>query len=271
MSASDSARLFDAHFHAGFLRDPESFVAQASARGLGACCMSVLPDDAAALAQAVLGAPFFVVANGFHPFWAYCERSYDSREIEQVASGSFVGEIGLDFGAAHVPTKDVQLRLFERIARACGDLGGRVLSVHAVRSSAQAIDILERCGCFDTCTVVFHWFSGTSEDLRRASTLGALFSVGPRMLATRRGRAYASSVPETRLLVETDDPALDRAQGDMRIDGRDRPFPYERSVAYEVEEWEARLRGAYEHLSRVRGKDMNPILAETVERVFLSL
>ncbi|MCI8468231.1 MAG: hypothetical protein HFJ75_01800 [Eggerthellaceae bacterium] len=55
--------------------------------------------------------------------------------------------------------------------------------------------------------VIFHWFSGTSQELARARDLGCFFSVGPRMLATRRGRAYAHDLPLDRLVLETDAPS----------------------------------------------------------------
>ena len=51
------------------------------------------------------------------------------------------------------------------------------------------------------------WFSGASDDLHRAIKLGCFFSVGPRMLASRRGREYARQIPVSQLLLETDMPA----------------------------------------------------------------
>lgn len=55
--------------------------------------------------------------------------------------------------------------------------------------------------------MIFHWFSGASDDLHRAIKLGCFFSVGPRMLASRRGREYARQIPVSQLLLETDMPA----------------------------------------------------------------
>ena len=56
------------------------------------------------------------------------------------------------------------------------------------------------------CRCVMHWFSGSSDELGRALRLGCSFSVGERMLATRRGREYARQLPAARLLLETDLP-----------------------------------------------------------------
>lgn len=38
--------------------------------------------------------------------------------------------------------------------------------------------------------------------------MGCWFSVGERMLATKRGRAYVQSIPSDRLLLETDAPPV---------------------------------------------------------------
>lgn len=84
---------------------------------------------------------------------------------------------------------------------------GRVVSIHAVHAATEALDILERHGLPAHATCIFHWFSGSGEDLNRLRALGCLVSVNECMLATRRGRAYARQLPEDALLLETDAPA----------------------------------------------------------------
>ena len=53
---------------------------------------------------------------------------------------------------------------------------------------------------------IFHWFSGSSAQLKRARDLGCFFSVNAFMLQTKRGREYAKAIPLDRLLIETDLP-----------------------------------------------------------------
>ena len=72
-------------------------------------------------------------------------------------------------------------------------------------------DILERTGvagadAHPTTSVIFHWFSGSSEEFARARRLGCYFSVSEHMLKSKRGREYARQLPEGRLLLETDAP-----------------------------------------------------------------
>ena len=81
-----------------------------------------------------------------------------------------------------------------------------VLSLHAVRSADAVLDLLEKHHACERSHAILHWFSGTSDDLARARRMGCLFSVNPRMLATRKGREYARQIPLAQLLLETDLP-----------------------------------------------------------------
>ena len=69
------------------------------------------------------------------------------------------------------------------------------------------LDLLQEANTLARHRVILHWFSGTSDDLNRAVAAGCYFSVGPRMLASRRGREYARQIPLDRLLLETDMPS----------------------------------------------------------------
>lgn len=86
------------------------------------------------------------------------------------------------------------------------DTTPKVISLHAVRAASDVLDALTRAGALKQHACVFHWFSGTSDELVRAVRAGCFFSVGPRMLKTKRGRAYARAIPARQLLLETDAP-----------------------------------------------------------------
>ena len=86
-----------------------------------------------------------------------------------------------------------------------------MISIHAVRSAGAVLDVLESHGLLipnpNSPAIIFHWFSGTSDELARARNAGCNFSVNERMLASKRGREYARQIPLDRLLLETDAPA----------------------------------------------------------------
>lgn len=136
-----------------------------------------------------------------------CETSLEEQlaQFENLLDKTqLVGEVGLDFSPKHIDTRKAQTEAFTRIASLCANHPGKILSLHAVDSSTEVLDILEKTGCLDACTCIFHWFSGSSEDLIRARDAGCLFSMGRQMLASRRGSSYILSVDWDHILIETD-------------------------------------------------------------------
>lgn len=196
--------LFDAHAHLNWFEDPAEAAARSQELGVSALCCTVSPEEYKQARALLSKCPNVRVAAGLHP-WFVDEATDADDASEAIGRSAWVGEVGLDFGAKHAYAKKDQLRVFEAICEACSD-GGKTLSLHSVRSAGAVLDVLEKTGAIDTCRCVFHWFSGTSEELARAKAAGCWFSVGERMLGTRRGREYARQVPTSKLLLETDLP-----------------------------------------------------------------
>ena len=107
----------------------------------------------------------------------------------------------------------MQTQVFERLCQTLSQrpLPDRVLSIHAVRAAGTVLDVLESHGLLipnpNSPAIIFHWFSGTSDELIRARNAGCYFSVNERMLASKRGREYVRQIPLDHLLLETDAPA----------------------------------------------------------------
>ncbi len=210
--------LFDMHCHLGFCNDAAQAASELAACGVGAFSNTVTPAEFVAHKAALSGMPDVRVGVGLHPWWvdedgagATCGATCGLDELRRlVATNRFVGEVGLDFSPRHVATREAQLQVFETVARTCAEAGGKVLSIHAVRAVDDVLDALEDAGALAEASgnaCVIHWFSGTSDQLTRARRAGCLFSVNPRMLTSKRGRAYAQVVPADHLLLETDEPA----------------------------------------------------------------
>ena len=217
---------FDMHCHLDFASNGADAVSEMDARDIGAFAVSVLPVAGAlnsleGSAQAVQsagsqeeGASLVRWGVGLHPWWIARGLADDSTVdalVEMVGRTTFVGEVGLDFGKTHGQSEENrarQIEAFTRIAHACAQHGGKVLSIHAVASAPDVWRILTDAGVVDTCTCIFHWYSGDSETLHAAVKAGCLFSVGSFMLETKRGREYARQIPAGQLLFETDYPAL---------------------------------------------------------------
>jgi TatD DNase family protein len=94
--------------------------------------------------------------------------------------------------------------VFEHVLAKCRAAGGRIMSLHSRHASAAVLDYLEKFS--EAGTPVLHWFSGSFRDLERAINLGCWFSIGPAMLASKKGRALAARMPRERVLTESDGP-----------------------------------------------------------------
>ena len=207
--------LWDMHVHLDFMQDCAQVAASAAELGLGLFATTVTPAGYQRTAHTLSEAPNVRVGVGLHPWWVADGRctEEDTHEAAALAADTrYVGEIGLDLSPSHVPdgSLDAQVSALECLAAACtagSDARVRkVLSLHSVRAAGLTLDVLERTGTLPTCHCIFHWFSGTSDELHRAVKAGCWFSVNEMMLRTRRGREYARQLPESRLLLETDLP-----------------------------------------------------------------
>ena len=239
--------LFDMHCHLDFLADAAGFAQAACERGLSFFSATVTPDGYRGACAALGECPNVRVGAGLHPWWVHDGRCGmdDAAQLAQlVRETRFIGEIGLDFGKRCAPSRERQVAAFELVAQACAHEGGRLLTVHAVRSADCVLDILERTGCLANNQVIFHWYSDTSDALWRAVRAGCYFSVNARMLATKRGREYARIIPQDRLLLETD-------------------LPPEEDTAFTLDAWEADLRDALSHLTAIRQAEIAPTIVAT--------
>lgn len=220
---------YDMHCHLDFAPDPAAAARALAGEGVAALSCTVTPTGYEAARTALAAAPNVRVGLGLHPWWvpalddfaAGAEGNDPTMSVpasaadlvaifeRHAAHERFLAEVGLDFSPRHIDAREAQLAAFARIA-ACAATGGKVLSLHAVRAATQALDALEAAGALAPdagSTCIFHWFSGTSDELARAVRAGAFFSVNLHMLDAKRGRAYVRAIPTDRLLLETDGPA----------------------------------------------------------------
>ena len=238
--------MHDAHVHLDFMANGKQVAADAAAVGTLLFANTVTPGGFVSARARFDTCENVSVGWGMHPWWVDAQAELSLPPIP--AETRFVGEVGLDFGTRHAASRDIQIRVFERIARQCAEQGGKVLSIHSVRAAREVLDMLESCGTLETCTCVFHWYTGPSDQLKRAIDAGCLFSVGPRMLATGKGREYVKAIPATRLLLETDAPP---SQGD----------------SFAFAELHDLLASAAHGVARIKGESAIETIAETAARL----
>ena len=195
---------------------PDAVADEATALGLGLFDCGVDPRDFASAHGRTRRLPTVIKGIGLHPWWladGRCGPAEVNLLCEVAAQERYIGEVGLDFSARFAGSEPLQIQALNRLCDALMQhpLTGRVISIHAVRSAGAVLDVLESHGLLipnpDSPAIIFHWFSGTSNELARARNANCYFSVNERMLATKRGREYARQIPLDRLLLETDAPA----------------------------------------------------------------
>ena len=216
---------FDAHCHLDLMADPNTVAREAAAMGLGLFDCGVDPRDFATANKRASTSPYIIAGVGLHPWWiadGRCGAAEVNLLCELASRERFIGEIGLDFSSRFAGTEGIQTQAFERLCQTLSrhPLPNRALSIHAVRAAGAAMDILESNGLLDRSTnsptIIFHWFSGTSDEFNRARSAGCYFSINERMLTIKRGREYARQIPLDRLLLETDAPAEPSAETTAR-------------------------------------------------------
>ena len=206
----ESREFFDAHAHMSFAPDVASFASWFTERFAGAFSTTVSPADYRFAQQTLVSFPKIKVGVGAHPWWVAQGKISDEDKAllpGLVANARYIGEVGLDFGknglaksvfATDEQTKQVQIEVLRTIFAAA--------KKSPVRGADVIMDMLEKYELLEDNTIIFHWFSGSSAQLKRARELGCFFSVNAFMLQTKRGREYAKAIPLDRLLIETDLP-----------------------------------------------------------------
>lgn len=218
-------QLFDAHCHLDLMAHPDAVADEATALGMGLFDCGVDPRDFARAKKRACNRSNIFAGIGLHPWWladGRCGTAEVDLLCELATRERFISEVGLDFSSRFAGTEGIQTQAFERLCQTLSQcpLAGRVLSIHAVRAAGATLDILESNGLLkdtpNSPTIIFHWFSGTSDELARARNASCFFSINERMLVTKRGREYARQIPLNRLLLETDAPAEPDAEASAR-------------------------------------------------------
>ncbi|RHL38384.1 TatD family deoxyribonuclease [Collinsella sp. AF37-9] len=209
-------QLIDAHCHLDLMAHPDAVADEATALGLGLFDCGVDPRDFSAANERAHRQPGIIAGIGLHPWWLADGRC-GTAEIDLLCKIApqerYIGEVGLDFSPRFADTEGIQTQAFDRLCQTLSQypLPGRVLSIHAIRAAGAILNILESHSLLEDTpsspVIIFHWFSGTSDELVRARNAGCYFSVNERMLTTKCGHEYARQIPLGHLLLETDAPS----------------------------------------------------------------
>lgn len=213
MSDHISSEWVDFHCHLDLYPDFEAAIVKVEAAHVYTLTVTTTPKAWPRNHELTRGMRYVRAALGLHP-QLVAERVGELALWERYLSETrYVGEVGLDAGPRFYKSLDTQKQVFRAILERCATAGGKILTVHSVRSVPAVLEMIESHLPQDQGIVVLHWFTGTKVEARRAVGLGCYFSINAEMMRSDRGRALVAELPENRILTETDGPFT-------RIDGR---------------------------------------------------
>lgn len=205
--------FFDTHCHIGFTADSLALVRDACASGSSLAWVSVTPQEFEGFQplEDRYQAKQIYRGLGLHPWWVPSSSQELTSLLDQfdalLAYADFFGEVGLDFSKRWAAAAPQQMKALSHVIKRCCNHPLPV-SLHCVRAYNEVLSLLSKTSCASHAPVIFHWFSGSSDQLQQAIALGCWFSINPRMLNAKRGRAYVQAIPRDRLLLETDAPEV---------------------------------------------------------------
>ncbi len=210
------AKLVDFHCHLDLYPDFEALVRECDLNEIYTLAVTTTPRAWARNHELAVKTKHVRAALGLHPQLVHShggEIALWERLLDQT---SYVGEVGLDAGPQYHRSLPEQKRVFERILKACSEQGGKVLSIHSIRTAGSVLDMAEEHLDLQNNVMVMHWFTGTASEARRAVDLGCYFSINNRMFQSPKASALFKAIPLDRILTETDGPFTKGSAGPNR-------------------------------------------------------
>ena len=207
--------IVDSHCHLDFKEfsaDRDAIVRRAKEAGVGAMVtISTRVKEFDRIREIVETYDNVFGSVGTHPHNADEELDVSAEDLIRIAEHPkivAIGEAGLDYHYDHAP-RDAQAHGFRTHIAAARETG-LPLVIHAREADEDMIRILEDESAKGAFPAVLHCYSSGAELARRGVALGLYVSFSGILTFknSQNVRDIAMSVPEDRILVETDAPYL---------------------------------------------------------------
>ena len=203
-------KLVDTHAHLSDLEDRVGVVRRAREAGVEAVVAvgGNLETSRATLSWADEFEGYVYPAMGIHPTeWMGDDvektLSFIDGNVDRCVA---VGEIGLDYwnrdAKKSEEMREKQREIYTRLLGIAVD-HGKPASVHGRGAWEDALGLAREHG---PDRIIFHWFSGPLEILRRVLDSGYLISATPAAEFSRDHRAALAEAPLESIVIETDSP-----------------------------------------------------------------
>lgn len=213
-----SMELYDLHCHIDLMPSMIDFANKAKKAGISILAVTTTPKAYEKEVAILHAYENIKVGLGLHPQLVserYTELSLVEKYINQT---NYVGEIGLDFNNQFYFSKEKQIIVFENVIKWCSQDGGKVVSIHSVRSDKMVLDILEKYSCTKDNKCILHWFSGSVAQLRRAIEMGCYFSINGIMIRSPNGQKLLPNIPVEKVLIESDAPFINNISTPQQLE-----------------------------------------------------
>jgi TatD related DNase len=136
-------RGVDFHCHLDLYPDHKAAIARAEAAGIYTLTVTTTPKAWPLNLELTRNTRHVRAALGLHPQLAVERASELSLWERHLPEARYVGEVGLDAGPRFYKSLNVQKRVFRTVLERCAEAGGKILTVHSVRSTAAVLDMVE--------------------------------------------------------------------------------------------------------------------------------
>jgi len=200
-----SIELVDSHCHINFFSNPGDIALECERRKVHTIYVTTLPSQFDETYKYVEELNYIYPALGFH-----CLESNFNLEkekslfIKNIENTKYIGEVGLDFSTRAKQTFDEQIEIFNFVLKAVKNKN-KILSVHSNKAEDNVLTLLLQ---YNIENVVFHWYSGKINTLKKILNEGYYFSINSAMCESKKGQNIISKLPRNRVLVETDAPFI---------------------------------------------------------------
>ncbi len=212
----DNEWLIDMHTHLGFVSNPDELAKDYNMHHIAGLCATVTPQEYRGLIPKLAGHTNICLGLGAHPWWIHDDRISDDDlkyMLDDIENVQYIAEIGLDFSNkfSDIKGRDRQIYWFKKICQTISQCIANthtpyILSIHSVKATDEVLSILEEYDLPSRAICIFHWFSGTHDELMRATAFGCYFSINNKMLQSKRAKSYLRTIPSDRIFLETDMP-----------------------------------------------------------------
>jgi TatD DNase family protein len=201
-----TAGLVDFHCHLDLYPDFPAAVQEAEQAGVFTLAVTTTPRAWPRNQELAQHTKYVRAALGLHP-QLVADHEHELHLWDRyLPEARYIGEVGLDAGPRYYSSLEAQNRVFRHVLKSCAEIGGKILTVHSVRSVKQVLDNLDAYFPPDKGKVVLHWFTGSKSECRRAIEMGCYFSVNATMLGSSKHASMVEAIPLERILTETDGP-----------------------------------------------------------------